>query len=118
MNKGIELEPFNFKQWTVVAVPGRYPNMRKAIRLIDAADGSLVAIATVNVPSAELSVNEVLIKDYSENEGMLDSMITAGYIEDAYGLVKIGFVVAHRCRLTEKGMALFEYHVAEYMKDE
>ncbi len=110
--KAPTLEPFEFKgkfkPYLVVAVPGRYANGRKAIRLLDSDDGSLVAVATVNIPDAELGDDEVFIKDYSENEGVLDSLIDAGFIDDAYGVEKTGFVVAHRCKLTAKGLAIWE----------
>ncbi len=110
--KARTLEPFEFrgkfKPYFVIAVPGRYANGRKAIRLLDSDDGSLVAVATVNVPDVELGDDEVLIKNYSENEGVLDSLVDAGLIDEAYGLAKTGFVVAHRCKLTAKGLAIWE----------
>ncbi len=116
------LKPFefrgNFETYTVVAVPGRYKNMRKAIRLLDATDGSTVAMATVNLPDESLENDEVFIKDWSENEGVLLALIKAGLIENPHDLVATGHVFAERCKLTEKGMALFEWHVAKFLKDE
>jgi hypothetical protein len=37
-----------------------------------------VATATLNLPEIALGPDEVIIKDYSENEGMLDTLILAG----------------------------------------
>ena len=49
-----------------------YENGRRAIRLIHADDGDVVATATVNLPDKPLGDDEVLIKTWSENEGMLE----------------------------------------------
>lgn len=51
---------------------GKYWNGRLAINLDDAYDDMPVATATVNVHDEELSRDEVIIKDYSENQGMLE----------------------------------------------
>jgi hypothetical protein len=52
-----------------------YSNGRPALELFDAEDGLHYAYATVNLPDVVLGENEVLIKDYSENEGMLDFLV-------------------------------------------
>lgn len=49
-----------------------YSNGRPALELLDAEDDLPFAVATVNLPDVLLGDNEVLVKDYSENEGMLD----------------------------------------------
>ncbi len=43
---------------------------RIALPLYDATDGEPVAVATINLPELALAADEVVIKDYSENEGM------------------------------------------------
>jgi len=79
-----------------------YGNDRTAIRLLDVADGSPVAVATVNIPEAELGDNEVIIKDYSENEGILDSLVAAGVVQDTGKRVRSGFITAPVCELLVK----------------
>lgn len=54
---------------------GTYSNGRPVIQLRDAEDGCPYATATVNLPDVFLKDNEVLIKDYSENEGILDFLV-------------------------------------------
>lgn len=54
---------------------GSYANGRPAIQLMDAEDGCPYTTATVNLPDVLLADNEVLIKDYSENEGILDFLV-------------------------------------------
>ena len=48
---------------------GRYTNGRLAIQLYDT-NGEPFATATINVPAMPLAQNQVLIKDYEENEGL------------------------------------------------
>lgn len=105
------LEPFRldgpYTSYTVIAAGRYYDNNCRAIQLLDAHDGSLCATATVNIPGADIDDDEVFIKNWSENEGVLKSMVAAGYIEESCGQVQTGFVFADRCRLTEKGKGLF-----------
>ncbi len=54
---------------------GAYRNGRTAIELLDANDGFPVMVATVNLDNAPLTGDEIIIKDYSENEGVLDFLV-------------------------------------------
>ena len=57
-----------------------YPNGRLAI-LLTTKTGEIYAKVTTNLPEIPLGDNEVLIKDYSENEGMMDAFVEAGLVE-------------------------------------
>ena len=81
-----------FKQWQCILKKGYYSNGRIAIQLIDAKDHSLVAVATVNLPDVELNPGEIIIKNYSENEGMLNVLYDAKIIGPVLRMVKTGFV--------------------------
>ena len=70
-----------FRSWECELKFGYYENGRIAIQLIDAFDKSRVAVATVNVPEIELEEGEIIIKNYTENEGMLEALCDAGIIE-------------------------------------
>lgn len=70
-----------------------------ALWLVDAADGEPVAHATVNVPELNLGADEVVIKDYSENAGMLEALVEAGIVAGTGRCVRLGFVLAPVCRL-------------------
>lgn len=50
------------------------------IQLIDA-DGNPFAIASVAVSGVELEPDEIIVKDYSENEGMLDFLVDNNIVE-------------------------------------
>lgn len=85
---------------------GYYSNNRKAIRLIDGDSGEPIATATVNLPAVELAENEVVVKDYSENQGMYVALLDAGIVHpelEMYDLTFPGTRVAE-CRLTDKAL--------------
>lgn len=50
-----------------------------ALSLVD--EEGPVATATVNLPAVKLGPNQVAIKDYAENEGMLDALVAAGEVK-------------------------------------
>ncbi|MCI0458332.1 MAG: DUF4313 domain-containing protein [Gemmataceae bacterium] len=76
-------------------------NGRPALLLVDAKDGEEVAVATVNVPEVPLAKNEVLIKDYSENRGMLKALQSAGVVEPTGRVAESGFARLPVCKLSD-----------------
>ena len=73
----------------------KYNNGRTAIELLemDPAYGYFpYATATVNVPEVLLADNEVLVKDYSENEGVLDFLVKYNIVTPTPNGVHSGFV--------------------------
>jgi hypothetical protein len=77
----------------------KYGNGQTAIRLIDTEDGMLFAIASVSLVNHHLSTDEVAIKDYSENEGILQSLIDSGIVEKPHRNIQSGFVTIPICKL-------------------
>ncbi len=57
-------------------------------------DGEPLAVATVNLPNTYLEPDEVIIKNWSENEGMTASLEEAGIIGPVIDAVATGFVTA------------------------
>lgn len=97
------MKKIKFKKWDCILVFKKYDNNgRTAIELINTRDGSPVAIATVNIPSAPLERDEVIIKNYSENEGMLDALVSNGIVEPTGKKVQSGFVECDVCKLLIK----------------
>ncbi len=66
----------------------QYANGRTAIQLWH--DGMPYAMATVNDPDVTLEPNQVLIKDYSENHGMVDALVAAGIVTKTEDYVLMG----------------------------
>ncbi len=76
-----------------------YRDGNAAISLDDATDGSPVATASVNIPEAKLPTGFIFIKNWSENEGMLDALVSAGIVEDTGRTFPCGFTDANLCKL-------------------
>lgn len=82
-----------FRHWDCVIQKKTYSNNRIALQLVDAEDNdSPIAIATVNLPDEQLNDDEVFIKDYSENEGIYQTLVDAKVISEAIGCAQSGFV--------------------------
>jgi hypothetical protein len=78
--------------YNVTVKLGKYSNGRVAIHLDDVNDGYPYATATVNIDNVLLDDDEVLIKDYSENEGMLNFLIKNNIVTPTPNGVQSGFV--------------------------
>jgi hypothetical protein len=77
----------------------KYANGRTRINLLDAADNEPYAVATTNLPDVLLLDNEVLVKDYSENEGMTEFLTTNNIVVPTNNWVSSGFVDLQVCTL-------------------
>lgn len=58
---------------------GRYTNGRIAVQLIE--NGEPYATVSVNVPEAPIGDDEFFVKNYSENEGLLEELLRVGLLE-------------------------------------
>ncbi len=96
------MKTVQFKGWNCVVEPAFYANNRIALKLTDAEDGMPVATATVNVPEATLTEGEVLLKGWSENEGLPEVLEQAGLVELTGMYIPVGFVRAQVARLNEE----------------
>lgn len=76
----------------------RYGNGRPALTLVDAIDFEPVCVATINLPDTHLEENETIIKDYSENEGVLKFLQANGIVGEVKRWVRTGFV---KCPVVE-----------------
>jgi len=84
-----------FKTWLCRVIPGFYKDGNVALSLVDVDDGSPVATATVNIPAEQELLDSyrvwnedmlpeikvpLFIKDWSENQGMLQALLDANII--------------------------------------
>jgi len=76
---------------------GAYLQGPPAIKLIDADDGMPYATATVYVGG--LRKDEVAIKNYSENEGVLDFLLENNIIHQPHRFIESGYVTLPICKL-------------------
>ena len=103
-----------FQQWNCIAVFGLYDNLRLAIQLLDEEDKDLVATATVNLPDEELQWGLVLVKGYSENEGMEQALIDAGIIHPEVKTTKAsGHVLIKGYEITDEVKEIYDYMLSD-----
>lgn len=93
------MKKVKFKSWNCLVSFGRYSNGRTAIRLIDSLDGAPVATATVNVPDVKLAKDEVIIKNWSENSGILRALIDHDVVMDTGKKVRCGITHGYVCKI-------------------
>ena len=79
----------------------KYSNGQTRLDLIDSEDGLPYATATVAVDMS-IAEDEVIIKNYSENEGILESLINAGIVSHPVSFIRSGFVHLSVCKLLTK----------------
>ena len=84
-----------YAEYDVVVIFERYQNNRIAIELVDKNDGEPICMATVNIPEAPLADNEIIIKNYSENEGVLEFLQKNSYVGKTLRMVQAGYAKAN-----------------------
>jgi hypothetical protein len=92
-NNAVPGKPIKFRDWNCMIRIEKYVNSsddRKALLLVDHETEEEIAVMTINVPEERLEDDEVIIKNYSENEGILDMLIDACIISWPLRLTKKG----------------------------
>jgi hypothetical protein len=75
----------------------RYGNGRVALSAYD--EEGCIAKLSVNIAYYPLAEDEIAIKDYSENEGVLEDLIEMGVVSEPLRYVLQGFVHIPICKL-------------------
>lgn len=78
---------------------GQYPNGRIALELVEIGTEEPVLVATINMVNEYLLEDELIIKNYSENEGVLDVLINAQVISEPIRFVYTGWTTSPVCKL-------------------
>ena len=94
-----------FKNWSCRVIPAVYMNNISALQLKDIDDGTPIATATVNLEEYEDYVLSLMhpdgyptgeqltfIKDWSENQGMLSTLINAKIVSEPVEIVSSGYI--------------------------
>lgn len=91
------------KQWgeTFDLAPkfGQYANGRLAIQLFDAIEGPFCTVTVNMVDAPDLPEGEVYVKDWSENEEIIKTLVESGWLVDTGRSVPAGYVSAKVMRL-------------------
>jgi len=88
----IKTQEIQFKEWKCRLVFKQYYNQRIAIELVEIGTDEPVAYATVNIPEIDLKQSEIILKTYSENEGMLECLVDAGIVSKPIKWIEGGYV--------------------------
>jgi hypothetical protein len=75
-----------------------YRDGKIRIQLYDSVDGTPYATATTNIEE-NLEQGEVAIKDWSENEGILEFLVQNQIVKEPHRFVKSGYVKVPICEL-------------------
>ena len=78
------------------------------VALIIESDRGREAVATVNIPEAILNEGEVILKDWSENEGLAEQLEKAGHVKLTERFVPTGFVAAPIAKMSDELIELVE----------
>ena len=89
--------PFGLR-YLVFVRKEKYPNGSTRIQLYDSSDGCPYATATSTI-EGDLEEGEVAIKNWSENEGMVDFLVENNFVENPHRFVQQGFVKIPICKL-------------------
>ncbi|CAM3854248.1 hypothetical protein [Aquirufa aurantiipilula] len=73
---------------------GEYKNSQTALELISTLDGSTVLTASISIPEIALGKNELIIKDYSENEGVLSFLVENNIVRPLGKYIENGLITA------------------------
>lgn len=79
-------------------------NIAMLLTRFDEDEGKTTMFATVN--TFALEDDFVAIKDYSENTGILDVLIKAGYVKKPKRFIEFEFVTIDVCELTKRAKKL------------
>ena len=93
------MSTFKHNDFQLIAQFAKYANGQTAIKLIDAEDNFPFATATICVEDNLLKEGEVAIKDYSENEGILRSLIESDIVEPPHAFIQSSFTKIPICKL-------------------
>jgi len=96
-----------FREWDCRVRPHRYLNGRLCLRLVEEFTEDPIATATVNMDHIDVAENQILVKDWSENEGMFDALVREGIVKAEHTRIECGFVEAIKADLTEAAIDVF-----------
>ena len=84
------MKAMRYKDWDCNVQVTRYTNGQAALVLVDRENGELIAKASTCC-NIDLKKDETAIKVWTENEGMLEALVSAGVVEDTGARVECGW---------------------------
>ena len=94
-----------FKDWRCRLYLASYSDGNTALSMYDTEDGSAIACVSINLAPVEPELLEdralIYLKDYSENEGMLDLLVAEGIVERTGRTRQSGYIEAPLVRIID-----------------
>jgi len=96
----VEEKKVNFNGEELVPVIGEYQNGQTSIELLDK-DGMIYMTASVAIEHEMVKVgkDDVIIKNYSENQGILQALYYAGIIEEPHRAFTYNYATFYICKI-------------------
>ena len=113
-----------FKDWRCRLYLASYSDGNTALSMYDTEDGSAITCVSINLAPVEAELLEdrslIYLKDYSENEGMLDLLVAEGIVERTGHTRQSGYIEAPLVRIIDpelvaeiNGQSIVESHIGE-----
>jgi hypothetical protein len=90
--------PGLYGKYTIDIKMSRYSNGQHRMEFIDSEDGLPVLVASSSIDES-LESDQIAIKDYSENEGVLKFLMEKGIVSSPLKYFNSGFVRIPLCKL-------------------
>lgn len=96
----IEHKPsFSEETYKLSVIFDKYTSGQNAIMLYDMSDGFPFMTASAALTNVELESDDVAIKNYSENEGILETLIEAGIVSQPHSYIPSGYANFPICKI-------------------
>jgi hypothetical protein len=92
--------PGLYGKYTIDIKMSKYSNGQHRMEFIDSEDGLPVLVASSSIDES-LESDQIAIKDYSENEGVLKFLMEEGIISSPLKYFNSGFVRIPICKINE-----------------
>ena len=113
-----------FKDWRCRLYLASYSDGNTALSMYDTEDGSAITRVSLNLAPVEAELLEdralIYLKDYSENEEMLDLLVAEGIVERTGHTRQSGYIEAPLVRIIDpelvaeiEGKSIVESHIGE-----
>jgi hypothetical protein len=88
-----------YYQGPMEIISGTYPSGQIYLQGAVVGTGEPIATLTSNVPDVDIPAAHIVVKDYSENEGVYKTLLEAGVIEECVDKIPSGFIELLVCPL-------------------
>jgi hypothetical protein len=92
-----------FGDWSAVPIFARKPRGLLELSFVGL-DGSALLVASIQLASADLDPDEIAIRDYNRNQGIRETLVANGLIDEPHRTAPSGLFDIQIARLTTKAL--------------